>query len=182
MTHVPWCMSGSLTRGGGENVSSIPGTYVTRNFTYLVRGLCIWTGTPMESARNISGFDYGVGPCKLFGTTQKLTCKTELSKYLHIENMLSWNIQKGTLSSALNHVRWATDCIPTNEFARHILCISMISQLLYVNMHSLVIDYVIPWKRFPCYWSFVRRNDRPPVDYPHKWPITRASMFSWMLA
>ena len=24
VTHVPWCMSGSLTRGGGRNVSSIP--------------------------------------------------------------------------------------------------------------------------------------------------------------
>ena len=33
VTHVPWCMSGSLTSGGGEN-----------NFTYLVRGpLGLWT-------------------------------------------------------------------------------------------------------------------------------------------
>ena len=35
VTHVPWCMSGSLTRGGEENV---PGACATRNFTYLVRG------------------------------------------------------------------------------------------------------------------------------------------------
>ena len=34
MKHVPWCMSGSLTRCGGENV---PGACATRNFTYLVR-------------------------------------------------------------------------------------------------------------------------------------------------
>ena len=40
VTHVPWCMSGSLTRGGGENVSDIPGACTTRNFTYLVRGPC----------------------------------------------------------------------------------------------------------------------------------------------
>ena len=33
--HVPWCISGSLTRVGGENV---PGVCATRNFTYLVRG------------------------------------------------------------------------------------------------------------------------------------------------
>ena len=39
-THVPWCMSGSLTRGGGENVTSIPGACATRNFTYLARGPC----------------------------------------------------------------------------------------------------------------------------------------------
>ena len=38
VTHVPWCMSGSLTYGGGENVPGIPGACVTRNFTYLVRG------------------------------------------------------------------------------------------------------------------------------------------------
>ena len=38
VTHVPWCMSGSLTRVGGENVPDIPGACATRNFTYLVRG------------------------------------------------------------------------------------------------------------------------------------------------
>ena len=38
VTHVPWCMSGSLTRGSGENVPSIPGACTTRNFTYLARG------------------------------------------------------------------------------------------------------------------------------------------------
>ena len=37
VTHVPWCMSGSLTRDGGENVPGIPGAYATRNFVYLVR-------------------------------------------------------------------------------------------------------------------------------------------------
>ena len=35
VTHVPWCMSGSLARGDGEN---FPGACATRNFTYLVRG------------------------------------------------------------------------------------------------------------------------------------------------
>ena len=37
VTYVPWCMSGSLTRGGGENVPGIPGACTTRNFAYLVR-------------------------------------------------------------------------------------------------------------------------------------------------
>ena len=35
ITHVPWCMSGLLTRSGGENVPSIPGACTTRTFTYL---------------------------------------------------------------------------------------------------------------------------------------------------
>ena len=38
VTHVPWCMSGSLTRVDRENVPGIPGACATRNFTYLVRG------------------------------------------------------------------------------------------------------------------------------------------------
>ena len=37
VTHVPWCMSGSLTRVGGENVPGIPGACATRKFTYLAR-------------------------------------------------------------------------------------------------------------------------------------------------
>ena len=44
VTHVSWCMSGSLNRCGGENVPGIPGA--TRNFTYLIRGpfnlKCTW--------------------------------------------------------------------------------------------------------------------------------------------
>ena len=36
--HVPWCMSGSLTRGGGENFRGFAGVCATRNITYLVRG------------------------------------------------------------------------------------------------------------------------------------------------
>ena len=38
VTHVPWCMSGSLIHGGGENVPGIPGACATCNSTYLVRG------------------------------------------------------------------------------------------------------------------------------------------------
>ena len=43
VAHVPWCMLGSLTGGGGENVPGIPGACATRNFTYLARGpYLIW--------------------------------------------------------------------------------------------------------------------------------------------
>ena len=38
VTRVPRCISGSLTRGGGENVPGIPGACATRNVTYLARG------------------------------------------------------------------------------------------------------------------------------------------------
>ena len=42
VTHVPWCMSGSLSRDGGENVPGILGACATRNFTYMVRGPWNW--------------------------------------------------------------------------------------------------------------------------------------------
>ena len=38
VTHVPRCISGSLTCGGGETVPCIPGACATRNVAYLVRG------------------------------------------------------------------------------------------------------------------------------------------------
>ena len=38
VTHVPWCMSGSLTYGDEENVPGIPGACANRNIMYLVRG------------------------------------------------------------------------------------------------------------------------------------------------
>ena len=43
VTHVPWCMPGSLTSvsfdvRGGENVPGIPSACANRNFTYLVNG------------------------------------------------------------------------------------------------------------------------------------------------
>ena len=37
-THVPCCMSGSLTRGDGENVPGIPGSCAARNFTHMAWG------------------------------------------------------------------------------------------------------------------------------------------------
>ena len=41
--HVTWCMSGSLTRGDGENVPDIPGACATCDFTHLAIGP--WLGT-----------------------------------------------------------------------------------------------------------------------------------------
>ena len=46
VTHVPCCMSGTLTRCGGENVPGITGACVTLNFTYLVRGP--WKGVSLR--------------------------------------------------------------------------------------------------------------------------------------
>ena len=41
VTHVPWCMSGSLTDGGGENVPDIPGGRM-HNAQFYVSCLTAW--------------------------------------------------------------------------------------------------------------------------------------------
>ena len=83
VTHVPWCMSESPTRGGGRNVPGIPGACATHNFTYLARGpcdkivnVCVWyhnqgqntslrttsracTPNGFASRRNVSAYKQG---------------------------------------------------------------------------------------------------------------------------
>ena len=49
VTRVPWCMSGSLTCNGGENVPGVPGACATRNFTYLTRGPLIRKTTSFQN-------------------------------------------------------------------------------------------------------------------------------------
>ena len=58
VAHMPWCMSGSLTRGGGENVSGIPGACATRNFSYLVRGPLGLVELPMITVENRGPIQY----------------------------------------------------------------------------------------------------------------------------
>ena len=51
VTHVPWCMSGSLTHGAGENVPGIPGACATHNFTYLARGPLLFFQLPKNGMK-----------------------------------------------------------------------------------------------------------------------------------
>ena len=48
VTGVLWCMSGSLTRYGGENVPCIPGACATHNFTFLTRNPLRNYGTKLQ--------------------------------------------------------------------------------------------------------------------------------------
>ena len=52
VTHVPWYISGWLTRSRGENVPDIPGTCATRNLTYLARGA--WLGAQKALSHHIN--------------------------------------------------------------------------------------------------------------------------------
>ena len=46
------------------------------------------------------------------------------------------------------------------------------------HMFSVTHDYVMKWKHFPRYWSFVREIRRSPVNYPHKCQWRGVLMFS----
>ena len=63
VTHVPWCISGSLNLWRrGKRYTGILGTCATRNFTYLVSGPCD-DSVPLESrhGRMIIGNDVSEG-------------------------------------------------------------------------------------------------------------------------
>ena len=63
VTHVPWCMSGSLTCGGGENVPGIPGACATAILRIWQEAHCVgawphqaitWTNVDLSSIRSIA--------------------------------------------------------------------------------------------------------------------------------
>ena len=96
VTHVPWCMSGSLTRGGGESVPDIPGACAIRKFAYLVRGplramyeasfLFFWRKIPRDIERGYSvGYNsYQCPKYKLLAQQKHCTgCHTWGPLHLH---------------------------------------------------------------------------------------------------
>ena len=48
VTHVPWCMSGLLTRGGRENVPGIPGACATSNLYISGKRPIMWINVDHE--------------------------------------------------------------------------------------------------------------------------------------
>ena len=74
--HVPWCMSGSLTSGGGENFPGTPGASPFPIFSYLVYGPCMklgssdaWVGilaTPEEHFFSIQNQCLRLCPCTIW--------------------------------------------------------------------------------------------------------------------
>ena len=60
VTHVPWCISGSLTSGGAENIPGIPGACATHNFTYLSWQEAHWSLTKLPETRSTVR-QHGVG-------------------------------------------------------------------------------------------------------------------------
>ena len=60
VTHVPWYMTGSLNRGGGENVPGIPGPCAKHNVAYLSRAPWITILLPSLQAKSLQLIEYRV--------------------------------------------------------------------------------------------------------------------------
>ena len=79
VTHVSWCMSGSLTRGDGENVPGIPGACANRIFKYLARGPC-WKFNYCFDISMYSNWNKKCHPCRRTEgriTTEREDCEDE---------------------------------------------------------------------------------------------------------
>ena len=79
--HVPWCMSGSLTCGGEENVPCIPSACATHNFTYLVRGPL---GTHMSQTGIKCRMLVYISTLSLFSIAHMYGCLTFISQTYHM--------------------------------------------------------------------------------------------------
>ena len=109
VTHVPWCMSGSLTRGVGENVPCIPGACATQNFTYLVRGR--WLNRPHKTCPHLlvspskynSGTQPGAHLINAFFPSQFKIDGNSFCSHLHFNKaIVSWSSPE-----TLNNVVWS---------------------------------------------------------------------------
>ena len=113
VTHVPWCISGSLASGGGENVPGIPGACATRNFTYLIRGQCCWCdvilvdyykyslflSTPLMRCSSSCG---DVSNCKAAMTVPRLSIVTQ--PFLSTSNTMNASTHSVDEKGPINHV------------------------------------------------------------------------------
>ena len=90
VTHVPGCMSGSLTHGGGENVPGIPGACPTRKFTYLA--ICPWKTRFSRFSLNYMEPNFGTFPhvCRRI-----VTLCTSGSLHVQVIDLCSQNFNCG---------------------------------------------------------------------------------------
>ena len=188
VTHVPWCMSGSLTHGGGENVPGIPGACASAI-------LCIWQEAHTVIIFSISAvcgvfllaFGGALGmvrasrsfhkallstvlklPMSFFDTTPKGRILNRFSK-----DVDSLDDQVRTLTIILLFqlcamcATIAAICYTTPWFtALAVILVCLFLSLQVMRYH----DDVSKWKHFMRYWPFVRGIHQSPVV-----PLTKAS-------
>ena len=82
-THVSWCTSGSLTRGGGEIVPGISGACATRNFLYLVKDPCRFS----ENLISVTPRSLAAAKCDVIRSNNRLPW--------HVVGRLDYQLHRG---------------------------------------------------------------------------------------
>ena len=170
VTHVPWRMSGSLTRGGGAKVPDIPGVYTARNFTNLVRDPCanIASLNLDESGMNVpANLKYDgkivgeMGHRPPVNTVMHHIRRSPLmTSTVFVIISVTWHTMAtaipeskvyGDISWGPTGPRWAPRWPPWDLLS---------GMLTWIIGH----DDVIRWKHFPRYWPYVRGIHRSLVS------------------
>ena len=93
-----------------------------------------------------------------------------------------WRTQRFALPQQLfNSTKMNWHCIAKEGIACFVATLE-VNRLSYRVFCILYHDDVIKWKHFPRYWPFVRRNNRSPLNSPHKGQWRRALIFSLICA
>ena len=150
-----WCMSGSLTRGGGGIVPGIPGACAARNFTYLVKGPSgdLLVTTPPMSLRPTTP------PCPCSPSLLSITpLHASPLPSLPFLDLMSFN---WFMSIKNCHGQKASNTPRDQNYA--------------MKRHN----GVIKWKHFQSYWPFVRGIHRSPVNSRTKASDVELRCFLW---
>ena len=138
VTHVPWCMLGSLSRGGGENVPGILSACTTHNFAYLSRG-------PLRQFHLCSKIQERISSS--FCSSSKTSNNTGWSDLLQL-NHLSYPcvIQKAGIPAAVssgtvNRMN-ISNMTPFAKCPSHRVTCKVSSIYVYVYAHVYVYAYV----------------------------------------
>ena len=127
VTHMPWCMPGSLTSGlfeigGEESFPGIPGACTSRIFTYLVKGPCNVIAPHQNAKGSWCHCALKIKPCNCYiVNTMAAGCwvKQSHSSFIKIgmDSQISLHIHK-TLYSKTNHRSVNSDITEHNIFDR----------------------------------------------------------------
>ena len=137
VAHLPWCMLGSLTRGGRENVPDIPGACATRNFAYLVRSPLQLTLNGERVSMRFHRHDGQLSNLSL-NNVLVIIHDTVLSSVSNVYIWCQHGTQHGSLSNIMIRLfRFLTDSFSHNPFKiASKLCTTGTYDCTYTHTHT----------------------------------------------
>ena len=173
VTHVPWCMSGSLTCGDRGKCSRHSRRMRTRNFAYLARGPC-------SDREDIFVLHDGIIRSVTWTHSNCLGRDHQgIVQAIYLCFLVAWILPGITKYHIVYIERVREKCVCL------FVCLCFFTQLntgTVWNFSKTCHDDVIECKHFPRYCPFVRGIHRSSVNSPHKGQWRGAVMFSLISA